>query len=127
MREKVSHLLFTDDTLIFCEVSQDELTHLFWLLMFFEACYGLKINLEKSEMFPVGRVSNAEVLVDELGCKLGSLHITYLGLPLGAHCKSLTIWDGVKERFRKRLALWKRRYISKGGRITLSTLSSLPF
>ena len=40
----------------------------------------------------------------------------------------MTIWDGVEERFRKKLALWKRQYIWKGGRITLikSTLSSLP-
>ena len=47
---------------------------------------------------------------------------------MGAYCKSLTIWDDVEECFRKKLALWKRQYISKGGRITLikSTLSSLP-
>ncbi|RVW41121.1 hypothetical protein CK203_069690 [Vitis vinifera] len=29
------------------------------------------------------------------------------------------MWDGVEERIRRRLALWKRQYISKGGRITL--------
>ena len=36
-------------------------------------------------------------------------------------------WDGVEERFHKRLALWKRQYISKGRRLMLirSTLSSL--
>ena len=33
----------------------------------------------------------------------------------------------MEERFRKKLALWKRQYISKGGRLTLikSTLSNL--
>ena len=38
------------------------------------------------------------------------------------------MWDGVEERVRRRLALWKRQYISKGGRITLikSTLTSMP-
>ena len=84
--------------------------------------------MEKSKLFLVGRVSNAKVLVDELGYKMGNLPTTYLGLPLGAHCKSLTIRDGMEEHFRKKLALWKRQYISKGGRITLikSTLSSLP-
>ena len=41
---------------------------------------------------------------------------------------SIEVWDGVEERFRKRLALWKKRYISKGGRLTLirSTLSNMP-
>ena len=38
------------------------------------------------------------------------------------------VWDVVKERFFNRLALWKRQYLSKEGRITLlnSTLNSLP-
>ena len=64
----------------------------------------------------------------ELGCKVGALPSTYLGLPLGALHKSVVVWDGVKERIRKRLALWKRQFISKGGRITLiwSTLVSMP-
>ena len=55
------------------------------------------------------------------------LPTTYLGLPLGGPFNSLVAWDGVEERSRKRLALWKRQYISKGGRLTLirSTLSSL--
>ena len=40
----------------------------------------------------------------------------------------LTVWNGVKERFCRRFAMWKRQYISKGGRTTLiqSTLSNLP-
>ena len=78
----------------------------------------LKINLEKSELIPVGRVSNIDSLVDELGCKVGSLPTTYLGLPLGAHCKFVAVWDEVEERFRKRLTSWKRQYIYEG-RITL--------
>lgn len=31
------------------------------LLMWFEASSGLKINLEKSKLLPVGRVSNVDV------------------------------------------------------------------
>ncbi|RVW47779.1 hypothetical protein CK203_091747 [Vitis vinifera] len=64
----------------------------------------------------------------ELGCRVGSLPTIYLGLPLGAQHKAISMWDGVEERMRRRLALWKRQYISKGGRITLikSTLASIP-
>ena len=56
------------------------------------------------------------------------LPTTYLGLPLEAKHNSTTVWDGVEERFRKRLALWKRQYISKGDRLILikSTLSNMP-
>ena len=64
----------------------------------------------------------------QFGFRVGSLPSTYLGLPLGAPFKSVTIWDGVEKRFRRRLAMWKRQYISKGRRTTLlrSTLSNLP-
>ncbi|RVW88297.1 putative ribonuclease H protein [Vitis vinifera] len=36
------------------EESHDQLTHLSWLLMWFEACSGLRVNLEKSELIPWG-------------------------------------------------------------------------
>ena len=124
----ISHLLFDDDTLVFCKPTQDQLTYLNWLLMWFEAVSGLRINLDKNELIPVGRVENMDDLAWEFGCRLGSLPTTYLGMPLGAPFKSITVWDCVEECFRRRLAMWKRQYLSKGGRATLirSTLSNLP-
>ena len=88
----------------------------------------MKVNLDKNELISVGNVENVEELASNLGCKVGSLPSTYLGMSLGAPFKSVAIWDGVKERFYKRLAMWKHQYISKGGRITLirNTLSNLP-
>ena len=96
--------------------------------MWFEALSGLRINLNKSEILPVGSVDNVQELAVELGCRIGSLPSSYLGLPLEANHKALGVWDTVEDRFRKRLASWKSLYISKGGRLTLiqSTLSSLP-
>ena len=96
--------------------------------MWFEALLGLRINLNKSDIIPVGPVVNVEELATELGCGVGSLPTSYLGLPLGASHKVLGVWDSVEERFQKRLASWKMQYISKGGRLTLirNTLSSLP-
>ncbi|RVX11415.1 LINE-1 reverse transcriptase-like [Vitis vinifera] len=125
---QISHLLFADDTLVFCQASQDQLTYLSWLLMWFEAVSGMRINLDKSELIPVGRVVDIDDLALDFGCKVGSLPSTYLGLSLGAPFKSVAVWDGVEERFRKRLTMWKRQYLSKGGRATLirSTLSNLP-
>ena len=43
----------------------------------------LLVNLQKSEMVPVGDVPNLEALVDVLGCKLSALPMTYLDLPFG--------------------------------------------
>ena len=113
---------------MYCEESHDQLTHLSWLLMWFEACSRLRVNLEKSKLILMGRVHDIEDLALELSCKVGGLPSCYLVLPLGAPFKSKVVWDGVEERFGKRLVMWKRQYISKGGRLTLiqGTLSSMP-
>ena len=116
---QISHLLFADDTLVFCQASQDQLTYLSWLFMWVEVVSGWRINLDKSDLIPVGRVENIDDLALDFGCRVGSLPSTYLSLPLGAPFKSVSVWDGVEERFRRKLAMWKRQYLSKGGRATL--------
>ena len=124
----ISHLLFADDILVFCKDSEEQMVFLSWILLYFEALFGLRVNLEKSAILRMGEVENIDQLVGELGCIVGSLPSTYLGLPLGTRQNSVSIWEGIEEKFRRRLAAWKRQYISKGGRLMLirSTLSNLP-
>ena len=57
-----------------------------------------------------------------LGCGQSSLPLKYFGLPLG------DVWNPILERMERRLASWKRLYLSKGGNVTLikSAYSSLP-
>ena len=112
----VSHLLFADDTLIFCDANIDQMLILCMVLIWFEAVSGLKVNLDKSELVAV------------LGCKQGSLPMKYLGLPLGAKFKDKSIWNPILEKMERKLTSWKKLYLSKGGRVTLikSTISNLP-
>ncbi|RVW88593.1 hypothetical protein CK203_033009 [Vitis vinifera] len=55
------------------------MTSLSWLLMWFEGCSGLRINLEKSELIPMGKVDNIDDLTLELGWKVNDLPCRYLG------------------------------------------------
>ena len=75
------------------------MAYLSWILAWFEALSGLRINLDKSSLLPVGRIENEENLAIELGCKIGSLPAEYQGLPLGEKRKASSVWDGVEERF----------------------------
>jgi len=104
------------------------LHHLRGLFLLFEAASGLKVNLAKSNLIPVGNVDQVSRLADILGCGIASLPVKYLGLHLGASYKSTLIWNGVIEKIEHRLASWKRLYLSKGGRVTLikSTLANVP-
>ena len=79
----VSHLLVVDDTLVFCDADPSQIVNLRAILARFEEVLGLRINLGKSELVPVGVVHNLEALVGLLGCGQSSLTLKYLGIPLG--------------------------------------------
>ncbi|KAF5463588.1 hypothetical protein F2P56_019489 [Juglans regia] len=115
----ISHLVFVDDTLLLCELDNGHILYLRALQICFEAVFGLKVNLLKSEMVPVDIVNNVQDLANILGCKVSSLPLKYLGLLLGAAFKAKSIWEGVLEKNDRRLAGWKMIYLSKGGRLTL--------
>ena len=85
----VSHILFADDTILFCNADEEQILHVRMLLLCFQEVTGLKVNALKSEMVPIGEVPNVHVLAEILGCRIGSLLMTYLGMPLGAFQNSL--------------------------------------
>jgi hypothetical protein len=88
----------------------------------------MKINLVKSNIVPIVKVGDVEGLAHILGCRVLSLPMKYLGLPLGASYKATSIWNDIIVKMECWLAGWKLLYFSKGGRLTLikSTLSNLP-
>ena len=79
---------------------------------------GLKVNAVESEMVPIGEVNDVHALAKILGCRVGALLMTYLGMPLGASHKSPSIWNPILEKIERKLVRWKKLYLSKGGRLT---------
>ena len=112
---KVSHLLFTDDTIIFCDNDCEQLLNVRCILIWFQAVSSLRVNLAKSSIVPVGHVNNIYLLAGVLGCNIDTFPTSYLGLPLNAKFKEKDIWDLVILKFEKRLLSWKSAYLSKGG------------
>ena len=47
---KISHLLFADDTILFCDASREQLLYIRMVLIFFEAITSLRVNVGKSEI-----------------------------------------------------------------------------
>ncbi|KAL0402035.1 UNVERIFIED_CONTAM: hypothetical protein Slati_4233400 [Sesamum latifolium] len=79
----ISHLLFADDTLIFCEASLGAMQVVSNLLTRYEAASGQKVNLEKSSMVLSRNVNalNKDSLANALGIGVIEKHDKYLGLP----------------------------------------------
>ena len=126
----ISNLHFADDTIFFMAASRNHSRTLL-LKVFSCALKRLKIHLSKSSsVIGVGEVDSLSLLASDLGCRVGELPMTYLGLILGAKYRSKAIWDiwdPVVERFTRRLAAWKRTYLSKGVGLLSSKVHSLHF
>ena len=65
---------------------------------------------------------------EKLQCKISVLPFTYLDLPIGGMISRVSSWDPIIERMRRKLATWKGKLLSLGGRLTLikASLSNLP-
>ena len=105
-----SHLLFANDTILFYDASWEKLLYIQMVLIFFEAIMGLRVNVGKSEIVLVGQVGNLSTLTNVLCCKTGSLPMTYLDMPLGAHYKAPLICNTILEKNGEE-AFWVEMFI----------------
>jgi len=78
------------------------------VLYLFEAMSGLKVNFQKSELVGVN-LSRSWLLkaATVLNCRVSSLPIMYLGLPVGGDSRRLNFWEPVLNHIKSRLSSWK--------------------
>lgn len=95
-------------------------------MMVFEALSGIKMNLEKTAMYPINL--SCSTLDQVFKCKWGTFPITYLGLPLVDTKLQNSDRNFLIDKVKNKLQHWKGQLLSSGGRLTLvnSVLSSVP-
>ena len=122
-KTRVSHLQFVDDTIFFSNTREEDMLTLKSVLIVFRHISGLKVNLDKSNIYGINLEQNhLSRLAELLDCKAFGWPILYLGLPLGGNPKARGFWDLVIKRISRRLDGWQKTYLSFGGRITHSIL-----
>ncbi|WKA06632.1 hypothetical protein VitviT2T_024525 [Vitis vinifera] len=88
-RTRVSHLQFADDTIFFSNTREEDMMTLKNVLLVFGHISGLKVNLDKSNIYGINLEQNhLSRLAKMLDCKTSGWPILYLGLPLGGNPKA---------------------------------------
>ncbi|GKV27959.1 hypothetical protein SLEP1_g37069 [Rubroshorea leprosula] len=116
----ISHLQFADDTVIMGKANTSNINVVKGILRWFELISGLKINFNKSVLYSFYAPDEwRRTAAAMLNCKSGSLPFTYLGMPIGDVMCRRKAWVPVIENFNRKLAVWKAKCLSIGGRVTL--------
>lgn len=102
----LSHLQFVDDTLLLFDARKDVLVNLRIILDYFSVMSGLCINFDKSALIPLNcEESLVEEMKSSLQCKVLSLPITYLRIPLRANPRRSILGIPLLRRLKRSLAV----------------------
>lgn len=119
-RVPLTHLFFADDSIFFGEWSVENILNIVRILFCFQKTAGLKLNLDKSFLFGIGQnLCEVENMALIIGCKAGQLPSIFLGMPIGVNMGAKKYWKTPIDKFKKKLANWKIKTLSIGGRHTL--------
>ncbi|XP_058740864.1 uncharacterized protein LOC131613189 [Vicia villosa] len=121
-------LQFADDTLMVGDATWAHLWAIKSVLKGFEMILGLEINFHKRKLIGINISNNfIDMATNFLACRREDKEFTLLGIRVGSNPKRVATWEPLILKMKKRLASWKGRFLSIGGRLTLlkSVLGSL--
>jgi hypothetical protein len=99
------------------------------ILRLFGTATGLRTNLNKSSIIPIAcSLNDVTMLTNATECKMEQFPCQYLGLPLSDKRLKRADFQRLLDKFMKKLACWKAKWITMAGRLTLvtSVLFALP-
>ncbi|XP_060964152.1 uncharacterized protein LOC115722573 [Cannabis sativa] len=130
MEQRLSHLLFTDDSLIFLDANLEDSNALKEVLGNYEKMSGQCINFEKIEMCVGCKVSDsvATSLASNLGVTLVKHHTKYLGMPTFVGKNKKQVFGKIRGKIEAKLQGWKMGLFSQAGKEILikAVIQALP-
>ena len=115
---KISHHLFADDSLLFCQASEKETQEVLEILKLYAKASGQCINMEKSLFYFSSNTSShkRELIKAMLGVSEMERFEAYLGLPTLVGRSKHHTFSFLKDRVWKKLQGWKGKILSRAGK-----------
>lgn len=113
----VSHLLFADDSMLYCKGDSVELDRMIQVLHQYSLLSGQQINYQKSSVYFGKRIpqeKRQEIMAKLKIDKLGGDGI-YLGLPEAFGESKVSVLQYLKENLNKKMQGWQMKFLSPGG------------
>ncbi|KAL0434838.1 UNVERIFIED_CONTAM: hypothetical protein Sradi_0191700 [Sesamum radiatum] len=127
---RVSHLLFIDDTLIYCQASTEAMRSIRDILHYYGQASRQRINFDKSSILFSRNCpwEKQDELARVLGVRVDISPTRYLGLPSLVGRNKRDIFSGVHERVWQLVGGLKEKLLSQGGKDILikSIIQAIP-
>jgi hypothetical protein len=118
---EISHLLFVDDSLLFCRATDQEAQEIKNIILDYQEASGQLVNMDKSEIIFSKHVPHyrKEAIRQILPMQQVSQFSKYLGMPTHMGRSKMQTFNYIQDCVWKKLKGWKAKHLSFAGRSTL--------
>ncbi|XP_042969143.1 uncharacterized protein LOC122301839 [Carya illinoinensis] len=129
-RLSINHLLFADDSLLFCRANAREWASIQVILNLYEEASGQKLNKSKTSIYfsPNTRPATREYILSLAQTRASFCYERYLGLPNLIGRSKYAAFKGILDRVRGKVSNWKNKFLSQAGKDILlkAVVQALP-
>lgn len=118
----LTHLIFSDDSILFCRTKKVEWLHIQDLLLIYERVWRNFLNKHKTSLF-FSSNTGIEIKADILaivGVSSSYSQATYLGLPSMVGKSKYQSFKNLKDKIWSKINNWKNDFLSKVGKEVIS-------
>lgn len=129
-KQRISHLQFVEDTIIFIEDNWNSIKGIKTVLTIFEILSDLKINYRKRYIIaPTSPKEMVDCWAGWLRCQVGKTPFKYLGANIGSSASKNSFWKPLTKKVTSQFSRWRCNSLSKSGRLIMinAVLDALPW